>query len=440
MMRLIERGLMYGNLVEVSMPVQVARYNAALEKLTGRRSTLDHFHIDLSGFSPEIGDEFGDDLYLNPNGCNRLFILLSLDQKRAPLLNAHFSTSGSILRHFYDKNAAQLFALTARDAVAGELVNSVYRLNKPADVLDIRTIEVEADTVSGHIANAGEMTRLIERFTTREDGWWDDALLAQMITLAERVGDIGRHPLALEQTTFRQGNFHTTHFGGLYVFPEVSEPGVIRVDATAATSDMPIRKVIDLADTKRITEFLQANRLIESVFDAKGLDAPALLRQRLDFILIDHLAASGEELSGLTRQGLRRVAQRNASDLPDSFHALADVLRWVQHGGRRPKLGPGNPAWFYTLRGRAHPDRDLVNMLLAHLTPLDVRQLFICHKAAFYRAYLGWSETKRSYVADFLANEYMIDKAGTRTGLFGSELSMEEPDIELGPWGPRRTI
>ena len=73
MRRLIERGLMYGNLVEVSSPTQVKRYNDALEKLTGRRSALESFHIDLSGFSPEIGDEFGDNNYLNPNGCNRQF-------------------------------------------------------------------------------------------------------------------------------------------------------------------------------------------------------------------------------------------------------------------------------------------------------------------------------------------------------------------------------
>jgi len=438
MLRLIERGLMFGNLVQVSTPVLVQRYNAALEKLTGQRTTLGDFHIDLSGFSPEIGEELGDDLYLNPNGCNRMFILLSLEQKRSPLLNAHFSTSRSILRHFYEENAAPLFALTARDAVAGELVNSVFRLERPADVLDIRTIEVEADTVASHIATAGKLAGLVDRFSTDEDGWYDDALIAEMITLAGQAGDIARHPLALEQTTYRQGNFHTTHFGGLYVFPELSEPGVIRVDAVAAKGDMPVRTVIALDDAEEISEFLEENRLVESVFEAEDLDAPALLRQRLDFILIDHLAQNGDELTGLTRQELRRVAQRDLSDLPDAFRALSDLLRWAKQGGRRPKLDAANPAWFYTLRARVHADRDLVNMLLAHLTPLDIRQLFICHKAAFYDAYSGWSETKRGYVADFLTKEYMVDKAGTRAALFGPEPAMEEPDIKTGPWGPWR--
>ena len=61
MMRLVRRGLMFGNLFEVRSPTLVERYNRALEHLTGRRTALTEFHLDISGYSPEIGDEFGDD-------------------------------------------------------------------------------------------------------------------------------------------------------------------------------------------------------------------------------------------------------------------------------------------------------------------------------------------------------------------------------------------
>ena len=82
-------------------------------------------------------------------------------------------------------------------------------------------------------------------------------------------------------------------------------------------------------------------------------------------------------------------------------------------------------------------------MLLAELTPLDIRQLFICHKEVFYRAYAGWSDEKRAYVVDFLDREYQVDKAGTRKALFGHEDPMTEmprgrqPDLitRVGPWG-----
>jgi len=80
--------------------------------------------------------------------------------------------------------------------------------------------------------------------------------------------------------------------------------------------------------------------------------------------------------------------------------------------------------------------------LLSELSPKDIRQLFICHKQAFYSAYAGWPEEKQAYVAQFLATEYAVDKAGTRAALFGHEAPMEEPrqlerDLvaRVGPWG-----
>ena len=61
MKRLIEKGLMFGNLVEVSSPQLVERYNRALKHLAGKTTTLTDFHIDISGYSPEVGDELGDE-------------------------------------------------------------------------------------------------------------------------------------------------------------------------------------------------------------------------------------------------------------------------------------------------------------------------------------------------------------------------------------------
>jgi hypothetical protein len=84
-------------------------------------------------------------------------------------------------------------------------------------------------------------------------------------------------------------------------------------------------------------------------------------------------------------------------------------------------------------------------MLLSELCPLDVRQLFICHKTAFYAAYATWPEEKRAYVVDFLDREYQVDKAGRRAALFGYDAPMAEPAPRkrdmidaVGPWGAVR--
>jgi len=164
----------------------------------------------------------------------------------------------------------------------------------------------------------------------------------------------------------------------------------------------------------------------------------------MDFILADVATSLGEDLSGATRRDLRNLGRRYYEKLPVAWRGLADLVRWAEDGGPWPRIDSEHPAYFYTLRSKDHADADLVNMLLAELSPMDVRQLFICHKDAFYAAYMGWPDAKKAYVADFLSNEYQVDKAGTRDALFGHEEAMAEPapsrqrdDIvaRVGPWG-----
>jgi hypothetical protein len=80
-------------------------------------------------------------------------------------------------------------------------------------------------------------------------------------------------------------------------------------------------------------------------------------------------------------------------------------------------------------------------MLLSELSPMDVRQMFIVHKELFYAQYAQWSDRKKTYVADFLAREYQVDREGARTALFGPEPGMDElqrPEMAAGP-KPSRT-
>ena len=440
MKRLIEKGLMFGNLVHIQAPSMVERYNRALEHLAGKRTALTDFHVDISGFSPEIGEELDDPLYLNRNGVNRQFILLTTDQKTAPLLNAKFSTSRSILRSFIEENERQLFALTAQDAVAGELVNSVFSVRDPARLFDIRRVEIEADTTTGTVRAAEQLGQLSDRFLQEEDAWFDDVLIARMISTAKRTGDVTRNPVRLKTMSFRQENFWTAHFGGLYVFRGVDHPACLAAGPKAALEGLP-GEVFSLTQQRnRVARFLEQNGLVEPIVKARGIDAAAILRQKMDFIVVDAAQESGVDLQGATRRDIRALARDHAEALPEEYHALRLLLAWAEDGGRWPRISSDHPAYFYTLRAADHADRDLVNMVLAELSPKDVRQLFICHKELFYRLYSGWGETKKAYVADFLAREYQVDKAGARQALFGHEATMEAsppPPPVPGPWSPR---
>lgn len=443
MKRLIEKGLMFGNLIHVASPALVERYNRALKHLTGRETALSDFYIDISGFSPEIGHELGDELYLNHAGVNRQFILLTTEQKRAPLLNAKFSTSRSILRHFIEENEAQLFALTARDAVAGELVNSVYRIRSPGDLFQMGSIRIEADTTKGTVRQAGVLSDKVDRFMSEEDAWFDDVLIGEMIQLAAQTGDVARNPVKLHQMSFSQGNFWTEHFGPLYVFADLEHPAVI--SAGEAPGDVPLTHVFTLEQRNKIAKFLDLNGLAEPIVKARGIDAAAILRQKMDFILIGAVAEHVDSLPDRSRPAMRRLAREHSDKLPEEFHGLSSLLRWAENEGPWPRISSEHPAYFYTLRAADHADADLVNMLLAELAPGDVRQLFICHKELFYQTYRTWPDVKKAYVSEYLAREYQIDKDGVRAALFGHEATMEEvpdpqPDLiaRVGPWGAVR--
>ena len=451
MKRLIEKGLMFGNLHHVESPALVDRYNRALEHLTGKQTTLDDFHIDISGYSPEVGDELGDHLYLNQGGVNRQFILLSTDQRKCPLLNVKFSTSHDILHRFITENSAQLFALTATDCVAGELVNSVFEASSPRKLFDVRRVRIEADTPGGTLQHADQLAGLIDQFKSDEDAWFDDVLIAEMITLAGKSGDIARNPVRLKHTQYEQKNFWTAHFGGIYLFQDMKHPALIAAKDKDSLGDLPIKYVFDRNDRNRIAKFFDYNGLAEPIVKAPGLDAAAILRQKMDFIVIDVAADHGFDLSGLNRADMRRLARQNAALLPEVYTGLSALLNWATGGGGWPRITSDHPAYFYTLRAADTPEHDLINMLLAELCPLDIRQLFICHKELFYRLYSGWPEAKKTYVANFLEREYQVDKAGARAALFGHEPDMagDAPEItprtapdelirRVGPWGAVR--
>ncbi|MEP3048204.1 MAG: DUF6638 family protein [Roseibium sp.] len=441
MMRLVELGLMYGNLFQVASPALVERYNRALQKLIGRQTSLTEFHVDLSGFSPEIGDELEDPHYLNPNGCNRQFIILSLEQMSAPLLNAKFSTSRSIIRDFIKKNEEQLFVLTTKDVVIGELVNSVLVLQEPRDVFLIKDIHVEADTLGSHVEASEDLTEKIYQFMHDEDAWWDDVLIAEMIELAKHTGDIVRSPVKLTPVPHRQENFHTSHFGGLYIFQDVSQPACISVTQEIAADRLPVPETFSLSDKESIAAFLNINQLVETLLDERVPNAQSIIKQKLDFIAVDFAASQGLDLSHISRRDLRILKRQYHAELPPLYHTLRDIWLALKSGSANPRVPISDPAYFYLVRSRHHADTTLVNMLLAELTPLDFRQQFICHKEAFYSQYNTWHEEKKAFVANFLAEEYLVDKVGLREELFGTEPALTEEvyDIGLGknqgPWG-----
>ncbi len=438
MHRLTENNLIYGNLFEVATPVLRDRYNRALQLLYGRRTELERFRIDQSGFSPEVAEELDDPEYLNPHGCNRMFILLTLEQTYLPLLDATFSSSRAILRNYIEDNREALFALTARDAVFGELEDSVYKIKTLGDLTSIKHIRIKARTPNRLITKARRLSSKIDAFMESETAWSDDEALQQIVELAEAVGDVRQQPVIPTRIDYEEGNFFTTHLGGLYVFNSARKPTLIYCSpdqqGSGVYEDQTLGfRHIPLSDRSAIARFLREADLVEPLSGLKHLDPEDLLREKLEFVAIDHASRNDApgEIWDFEPMALRRYLYRNVDELPAELHDIQSVLRAWEQDEPSGQLDPEAPGYFYLLRSARHKDRDLVNHLLARLTPLDFRQLFICNKDLFYELYETWNDRKRGYVAEYLTRHYQGRAAEVWRQLYG------RTQVAEGPWGAR---
>ena len=88
-----ENDLIFGRLLKIEEPHLIARYNKALDAFGVRQTKLASFEIDRTGFSPQIAEELGDEQYLDPNGINRRFIILTPAQIELPVVHTAFSNT-----------------------------------------------------------------------------------------------------------------------------------------------------------------------------------------------------------------------------------------------------------------------------------------------------------------------------------------------------------
>jgi len=252
-------------------------------------------------------------------------------------------------------------------------MNSVFAISSPSDLLHINQIEIEADTIQSHVAEADQLSGHIDEFMDTEDAWWDDVLIAQMIELAKRTGNIQRNPVKLKNETYKQENFYTSHFGGMYVFRDADTPTVIAREQVEGLDTMNVDQILTFDDPTAIADFLRDEGLSQLIVQTPNQSTASIIKQKIDFITITTAAENGQDLTGLTRQNIRMLERKFANKMPEEFYGLVDVWRWASMGGAAPKIGPEHPAFFYALKSSQHKDRALVNMLLSDLSRLDLK-------------------------------------------------------------------
>jgi uncharacterized protein DUF6638 len=427
-MKLLETSrLIFGSLLRIDAPHLIERYNKALVAFGLRPTELKAFRIDMTGYSPEVAEELGDQAYLDPNGVNRRFIILTPEQERLPVVHTQFSNTAGLMHEFFEGNRRVISAVTIKDALFGEIEEPVAIVNDIEDLLKINEVSFRVLSADGLLAKATELRMLVDTLTTSETGWRDDGMLTRMVDLAQSTGDIRQNPLVPDKLVFPHLSYWAGHFGGIFLFRDDKAMTVIcDRSAPGFRRSRPWEvSYIDIDDHERIFDFLARSGRLQ-LPQASWVEPSGLYRHRALMAVHDLIGrtAPDEEIFASDPVWLQTWIQRNARAIAADglYPFFQEALRSIETGGhiRMADIAPDR-RMLLVRSTPDHPDKWLVNRLIARLSPFDFVSRFIFDKQGFYETYVSYPENYRRHVVAHLTNTYLPDKAALRVRLYGIE-------------------
>ncbi|MEP1209396.1 MAG: DUF6638 family protein [Rhizobiaceae bacterium] len=425
-MKLLEESeLIFGRMMPVIEPHLIERYNQALTGFGLKKTRLKQFRIDMTGYSPEIAEEFGDPQYLDPHGINRRFIILSPNQVGLPVVHTAFSNTGKLMHQFFEGNAKAINALTIKDVVYGEIEDPILEAHDIEDLLSIEQVEFKVFTGQNLAQQALDLRLMMDRLTKEPDAWRDNDMLDDMVALARSTGDIRTNDLVPTEVVFRHNTFWSSHFGGVYVFIDERETTVIGdPSAPGFRRSRPWQvSYIDRNDLDLVYRFLVDTGRVD-IPRGSWIERTGYLDHRIE-TLVTMLAfhqAPRRKHNPTSRRWVKSWVNSNTSlvekegTLPFLLWAKREYEAWanvdLDEIDARGK--------FILSRAKpGHDDQWLVNRLISDYVPFDFITRYVFNKPAFYADYDKWGAGLKQHVVDRVQDTYLSNKSRFRTDMFG---------------------
>ena len=421
---LYENELIYGRLLTIEEPHLIERYNKALEAFGERPTKLKKFDVDKTGFSPQVAKECGNFDYLDPNGVNRRFIILTPAQEDLPVVHTAFSNTDELVHEFFAGNMRAINATTIKDVIFGEIEDSVSEVDDIEDLLSIKQVEFRVMSANDTLGKAAELRVLVDKLKGDPEAWRDNTMLERMVVLARECGDIRENVLVPDQIVFRHNAFWTSHFGGIYVFIDEKMTTVIASpDSPGFRRSRPWQvSYLSINETENIYKFLASTGRLD-LPRASWVETSGFLEHRAEMVIRDLVrrAEPKQDMAKIDAIWLQTWMHRNSAMITKdgNFPFLNAAKREVAETGR---INPGDvdpDKRFLLLRAKPdHPDKWLVNRLISEFVPSDFVSKFVFNKQGFYTDYQTYAPQWQEHVVDTLKSTYLSDKAAFRKRLY----------------------
>ena len=432
MKRLLDNELIYGRLLPIDEPHLVGRYNKALTAFGLKPTTLSSFRIDMTGFSPEIAEDLGDMDYLDPNGVNRRFVILTPEQENLPVVHTQFSNTAGLMHEFFDGNRRAVHAVTIKDALFGEIEDPIAVVTGVEDLLSIEEVSFRVMSAENMLGKATELRELVDRLKASKNGWRDDAMLNRMVELARETGDIRQNALVPDKLVFPHMSYWAAHFGGVFIFRDDRTTTVIcDSHAPGFRRSRPWEvSYIESTDHARIFDYLSKTGRLQ-LPRASWVEPSGFFAHRAEMVVDDLIRRidPSVDLAGTDRVWLQTWMHHNAALISEdgTYPFLQEAMREVASTGQVKMAEVRADRRLMLCRAVPdHPDQWLTNRLLAQMAPFDFVTRFVFDKQGFYEAYERYSESYRAHVVDVLGTTYLNNKAALRSRLYGLEGYQED--------------
>lgn len=383
--------------------VLVDRFNQALEHITKKRTQLKSFHIDKRGKSPEVIEELGVD-YLNIGLANRFLIIVSPDQRHAPLLYESTSYDNALIDMMYTQNTSTIHQITQREALFAEIDDGQDVFSSIDDLLNIKKVQISLDTPAKTI---GRMKRLMEMSDNlgKNEHIFDNEYINKMLALVEEVGD-ARKFVFPSRVKKQVNNFHVDFFGGVYYFrglphakKDCKQFFITREEGFQ--DNYPKTCIMNISSPELVDKLHEHGLLEYSVrlIDRRQyeMESELLLRKDVD----------ATELNELDRKRLVSEYSSGLSKPWKELQKLKTKLTAYQNGGvsRRRRLSGKDKELLEKLNpvtkiklSVPKTERRLMNHLLCEMDPTDIGRLFTYNRNEFVRLFGEYAENKKRYV------------------------------------------
>lgn len=413
MKELIEAGLFGRGLICIENAVLTKRYNAALAHLGLEKTQLRSFHIDQTGWSPEIAKEKDNDYYLSHGEANPLAIVITPEQESAPIYFPFHSFDWRMMKQWYKTHKVQISELTKDTAICLDLDEEVDHFAIPSDLLMVTEVMVRASTPDGVMSAALEQQELLKQFMGDNSAHLNHDLLTALEHSAQKVGDLRRRSLVIRDFQFSEvSDFYSKKFGGAFVLrSRNSDPRIFVRDQSFVNGTD-----VHMADETAIAYLLEHGYVATDIDWWK--DHLYRLKVVAESFLLDVLDKEEARLDYAKMSKVQRKA------LVQKYHTQLEAyleivrVRSALKKGEMPKAS--SPVMMHLLHPSEHlssASREVVWQLLTYIRGGRFVPLMYRHqKTAFVEGFTKkWKKPRRSWALARVQEFY--DVASKSSGL-----------------------